>query len=219
MFCSNCGKQINDGSKFCQFCGANAAGEAQQQQAPNDASSLYSLGDGYYNQGNFAEAIKCYEKALSMAPPYNAAALYFNLGFASFEIGAYTQAINYYNKTVSIDPNNSAAYTNLGNAYYNIGNVSKQIENYRISARLGNEGSKQWLRENELFYSRYSEKDDIIKTMRAEGVSPEDADDQVFQDYVNRYLLKEGRCTRCGGKLNLFKKCKSCGASAFQGTM
>ena len=23
MFCKNCGKEIDDGSKFCQYCGAN----------------------------------------------------------------------------------------------------------------------------------------------------------------------------------------------------
>ena len=30
MFCTNCGNQINDGTRFCPFCGATAS-EAQTQ--------------------------------------------------------------------------------------------------------------------------------------------------------------------------------------------
>ena len=66
--------------------------------------------------------------------------------------------------------------------------------------------------------SQYSEKDFLIKTMRAEGVAPEYAEDHVFQAYISRFI-KGGMCTRCGGKLNFLKKCKSCGASLVGGTL
>lgn len=32
MYCSNCGKQITDGTKFCPECGASQAGAAATQQ-------------------------------------------------------------------------------------------------------------------------------------------------------------------------------------------
>ena len=36
MFCKQCGKEIEDGSSFCPFCGASQADDAQaQQQAQN----------------------------------------------------------------------------------------------------------------------------------------------------------------------------------------
>ena len=31
MFCSKCGKQIDDNSKFCQFCGETVAGDSSVQ--------------------------------------------------------------------------------------------------------------------------------------------------------------------------------------------
>ena len=34
MFCSKCGKQIQDGSAFCSFCGAQLAAVAQQPTTP-----------------------------------------------------------------------------------------------------------------------------------------------------------------------------------------
>ena len=37
MFCSNCGNQLADGSKFCPFCGAQLA-QPQQQAAPAQRS-------------------------------------------------------------------------------------------------------------------------------------------------------------------------------------
>ena len=38
MFCSRCGKQINDSSKFCEFCGApiSETGNVQQTTAAGD---------------------------------------------------------------------------------------------------------------------------------------------------------------------------------------
>lgn len=35
MYCSNCGKQITDGTKFCPECGASQAGAAPQQPVIN----------------------------------------------------------------------------------------------------------------------------------------------------------------------------------------
>ena len=35
MYCSNCGKQIADGSKFCPECGASQTGAAPQQPVIN----------------------------------------------------------------------------------------------------------------------------------------------------------------------------------------
>jgi uncharacterized membrane protein YvbJ len=32
MFCSKCGKQIEEGSKFCEYCVASFAGDGNVQQ-------------------------------------------------------------------------------------------------------------------------------------------------------------------------------------------
>jgi hypothetical protein len=39
MFCAQCGKQVRDGAKFCNFCGASVADPAQPATAPTDPMS------------------------------------------------------------------------------------------------------------------------------------------------------------------------------------
>jgi tetratricopeptide (TPR) repeat protein len=57
-------------------------------------------------------------------------------------------AIEYYQKTIAIDPNNAAAYSNMGNAHYKLGNKQEGIKNLQKVARLGNEDAQAWLRKN-----------------------------------------------------------------------
>lgn len=38
MYCKNCGKQIDDNSKFCQFCGATIAGEEKHEDEQSQAT-------------------------------------------------------------------------------------------------------------------------------------------------------------------------------------
>ena len=233
-FCPSCGT------------GRSAAPPSAKTDKSKDALTFYNQGLEYFNQKDYRRAIECYEKSIQIGLPNpNDSGMYFNLGYSYNEIGNYARAIECYEKTVRIDPNNSAAYNNLGNAYGSLSNFDKRLENYWKAANLGNESTYQWLKDNGYCDdavddddddqydddddsepvpdnsrqgpSQYSEKDHIIKTMRAEGVDPEYAEDYVFQNYVKRYIWKESKCTRCGGKLNFLKKCKSCGASVTGG--
>ena len=192
----------------------------ENESPPDDESnSLYALGDEHYDRKDFAKAIEFYEKANSIARAGNPSALFFRLGYAYAEIGKFEQAIEWYEKFIKEFPDHEDAkivHNNLGYAYGKLENYDKQVENYREGARLGYEGSQQWLSSK---MRGYTENDLVIKTMRAEGIDPENAEDRVWGVYNRRFIFKEGKCMRCGGKLTLLRKCKSCGASAFEGTM
>lgn len=44
MFCTSCGKQIPDGSKFCEFCGANQQSDSvnKSEQSSSSSSNIQS---------------------------------------------------------------------------------------------------------------------------------------------------------------------------------
>lgn len=61
MYCSKCGKQLNDGDAFCSGCGqptgVNAAQSTAQSQTVNQAyagnnQNSYNAGSSYSNQGS-----------------------------------------------------------------------------------------------------------------------------------------------------------------------
>lgn len=51
MFCTNCGSQLPDGSKFCSNCGAkfSPAESAQQAQPPHQQPYQQPYQQGYQN--------------------------------------------------------------------------------------------------------------------------------------------------------------------------
>ena len=243
-FCMGCGTELAPEAKFCPSCGQSRYAappktevevfddeyeeydddteeyDEEVDESSDESNSLYALGDEHYDRKDFAKAIEFYEKASNIARAGNPSALFFRLGYAFSEVGKWEQSIGWYEKFINEFPDNpdvKFAYNNLGYAYGKIGNTDKQVENFKEAARLGNEGSQQWLSSKSL--RGYTENDFIIKTMRSEGIDPENAEDRVWGAYNRRFIFKEGKCMRCGGKLTLLRKCKSCGASAFEGTM
>lgn len=50
MYCSNCGKQIPDGSRFCSSCGAQTAGSSQPQQNQSQPRQTYAQNPQSYAQ-------------------------------------------------------------------------------------------------------------------------------------------------------------------------
>ncbi len=97
--------------------------------------------DGYelYNNGNYEQAITCYDKALEIDPDY--AFAWNNKGAALYYLGRYDEAITCYDKALEIDPGFEPAITNrnialnklkeewynYGVAYYEVGRYEEAI--------------------------------------------------------------------------------------------
>nr|2AVP_A Chain A, synthetic consensus TPR protein [Methanothrix harundinacea 6Ac] len=66
------------------------------------AEAWYNLGNAYYKQGDYDEAIEYYQKALELDP--RSAEAWYNLGNAYYKQGDYDEAIEYYQKALELDP-------------------------------------------------------------------------------------------------------------------
>ena len=82
---------------------------------PEDVTAHGNLGNMYFNEERYEDAIETYEKAIQINP--EEIATYCNLGDAYSEKERYEEAIETYEKAIQINPEQVAAYNNLINAY------------------------------------------------------------------------------------------------------
>jgi tetratricopeptide (TPR) repeat protein len=112
---------------------------------PDAAKAYNNLGIVYANQGNHTKAIEYYKKTIELDP--DDAEAYYNLGLTYYLQGNYTKAIQYYKKAIELDPDDAAkAYINLGLLYVQQGNTTKGIKLLQKAARLGHQGTQDWLK-------------------------------------------------------------------------
>ena len=93
------------------------------------------LADAYNNRGiakhklqQYDEAIKDYDKAISLDPNY--AHAYFGRGVAKHKLQQYDEAIKDYDKAISLDPNDAHAYFGRGVAKDKLQQYTEAIKDY-----------------------------------------------------------------------------------------
>jgi tetratricopeptide (TPR) repeat protein len=96
---------------------------------PNNATSLYNLGNVYLEKGDIDEAVRHYLKALSIKPEYPAALN--NLGEAFVKKGDYDNAIYYFKTAFKTDPQNTNACMNIANVLFLQSKPDEAISQYR----------------------------------------------------------------------------------------
>ena len=100
----------------------------------NKAMSYINRGNSKNELGQFAEAIKDYNKAIELNPNY--AAAYSNRGNAKDNLGEPQAAIEDCNKAIELNPNSALAYNNRGNAKNKLGQHQAAIEDYTKAIEL-----------------------------------------------------------------------------------
>lgn len=89
-----------------------AASKASALRAQREAESLFEIGQVKRFEGNYAEAIRCFEqasaKSYAYVDPYIASA------GCHFSLGRYEQAADLCRRAISLDRNSVSAYLNLG---------------------------------------------------------------------------------------------------------
>jgi tetratricopeptide (TPR) repeat protein len=127
MFCSNCGKKLADGSKFCPACGTkigdvNASGKKlsndDNQEFSKAAISSFNKGLEYFRQGDFNSAILAYGKALKQEPEFLKAYKHRAVAFSKFN--QYSKAIKDLDKAIEIKPNDATSFYLRGLSYYSL---------------------------------------------------------------------------------------------------
>ena len=127
--------------------------QAGEQLVPKStvlATSYNNWGDSYYSQGDYAQAIEFYNKALQIFIKAlgenhpDVASSYNNLGASYHSQGHYDKAINYFNKVLQIllkvlgenHPNVASSYNNLGLAYDHQGHYDKAIQYHNKALQI-----------------------------------------------------------------------------------
>lgn len=109
--------------------------------------SLFAIGQSYYSQERFDEAINALKEGIASLPSSNTpfegeSEAYSRLGWLHQLKGDSRQAILYHNTAVELDPNNPDHYADRGDAYNGMGDFEKAIEDFTTAIEL--DPSEMW---------------------------------------------------------------------------
>jgi len=108
--------------------------EERVQNDPGNPDAWSQLGDVFYRDQRYDNAVEAYTKALNLRPARTDVLI--KLGNAHFDRGANEGAIEAYSKALSMDPKNADVLTDLGIAYRRAGNPNRAVEAFRKAAQM-----------------------------------------------------------------------------------
>jgi tetratricopeptide (TPR) repeat protein len=113
----------------------NADREEINDVSPYDsATTFFSKGLSYYDQGRWHEAIEAFEKAALAEPDY--ALAYFGLGITYSRLELWEEALASFAKAVALSPYHAEAYLGLGVAYTVLGRNNDALEVCRKAVQI-----------------------------------------------------------------------------------
>jgi Flp pilus assembly protein TadD len=95
---------------------------------PSNDATYVSLGNIYFNQGNYPDALKQYEAAAKISPTSSANA--YTLGQGYLETGRYKDAEMQFQKVISISPGQYSGYYGLGQTYSKQGRYEEAVTQF-----------------------------------------------------------------------------------------
>lgn len=122
--------------------GMLALARAQLQREPGVAEWWFLQGYALARQGQHAEAIQSYERALRLSPEDESSWL--ALGRSQSELGQAGRAIQTYRQALRYRPESAQAYFALGDIYQTQGRPDLAITNYRESVRYAPDSAQAW---------------------------------------------------------------------------
>jgi len=119
-----------------QMQGKNSLPALQKtaQLMPNDADTLFNLGNIQKDIGQFNDAMMNYRRALKLKPDF--AEGHNNLGLVLRSIGQIEDGMESFRKALKIKPDLSEALNNLGNSFKELGNLEEAIKYYQQALKI-----------------------------------------------------------------------------------
>ena len=113
------------------------------QYTSNNFLLMCNLAEGYYDQGQFDEAIKECQAIIQLKPDFPEA--YIRLGIAVVQKGLWDEAISQFERAIQLNPNDSFAHNYLGIALRQKGRYAEAIAQFQEVLRLnpGNASTQQ----------------------------------------------------------------------------
>jgi tetratricopeptide (TPR) repeat protein len=96
------------------------------REFPNSADPLVLMGNVHREQGNTAEAVKCWEKALEQNPKRTDA--HNGMGWVAFEKGEYEKAISSWRKALEINPQMPDVHNSIAQTLIVLGRYDEVIK-------------------------------------------------------------------------------------------
>jgi tetratricopeptide (TPR) repeat protein len=99
-----------------------------------DANRYFQLGSDYQQEGNNAEAIRCYEKGIAIDP--SNVIIWCNLGAALLALNRGQEAVVCFDRAIALNPRDAGAWNNKGCALLAIGQQSEAYACLQEAKRL-----------------------------------------------------------------------------------
>lgn len=111
--------------------------EEKISKTPNNSVLYAALGNIYYHQGKYQEALSSYQKAIALRP--NTAEYYNGVGVIYGAMNEPDEAFKYYSTALELKPTLREAWLNRGHLYGKIGKHHEAIQNYTEALNLNAE--------------------------------------------------------------------------------
>lgn len=107
----------------------------------NEAQDFFDLGQSFYEQEKYQEAIDAFESALNLQP--NWALVYSKLGQIYLQVGKTDQAIQSFQESIRLEPNSDIFHANLAIAYLINSDLESAQKEYSILKNLDPEIARE----------------------------------------------------------------------------
>ena len=158
------------------------------------------MGIALRDKGDLDDAIKAYNKALSIKPDY--ADAYNNMGIALRDHGNLDDAITAYNKALLINPDYADAYNNMGNALNDQGNLDGAITSYDKALSIMPKHNEAYLNKG-IALTENGKLDEAIRTFNtALNIWPDYAEAHRSLTLIKNYVPDDPQFVHLEGLLN-----------------
>jgi tetratricopeptide (TPR) repeat protein len=143
----------------------------------HNVNRYYDEGVSYYNEKNYDEAIKNFEKVVMINPNNEKAREYlayswYGKGIDFNRQGMYSEAIICYDKAIEIDPNYANAWNDKGVTLKNQGKYDEAIACYDKAIEINPEYKQAWNNKGIVYFNMGKYSDAIICYDRAIAIDP-----------------------------------------------
>ncbi len=155
---------------FLSFCSSSQKKMEKQQE--EDPRYQYNLALFHMNNGNIDEAIKYFNKSISLDAQHYLS--YNGLGIAYLMKGEFKTAIDYFQKSLQLNPALTEAHNYMGTAYQELGMLDKAEQEFRTAASDANYKSKELPYYNlaRLYFTKDSLKDALYYVQKSIEANP-----------------------------------------------
>ena len=146
-----------------------------------------NLGNTLLQEGNMAEAVSHFQKALQIKPGY--AEAHNNLGNTLLQKGSVNEAMVHYQKALQIKPDYAEAHYNLGNALLKMGNVGEAIAHFQKALQIKPDYAEAHNNLGNALLQKGNVAEAIIHYQKALQIKPDNAE---ARNNLGNALLQEG---------------------------